>query len=78
MTKTRDAPALELFKSFAAITDALNVLEKQCTSAGFGSVADRLRDAKASIAAAADIVQAHAYDALESVGGAGDGGATKH
>lgn len=79
MPKVADAPTLEWFRSLTAIADALNALEHQCTSAGFENVADSLRAAKASIAAAAEIIQNRAYKELESSGTVeGSNTVTKH
>jgi hypothetical protein len=79
MKKIADVPVFEWFTSLAAITDALNVLENQCTSVGFESVADRIHTAKVSIAAAADIIQDQAYDELAVADSSEDGSSTaKH
>jgi len=65
MKKNMEAPTLEWFRSLAAIADAITALESQCLATGYGVVADKLRIAKAEIAAAADIIQTQAYGELE-------------
>lgn len=79
MTKSVNTPTLEWFRSLAAITDALIALENQCVATGFATVAEKLRNAKAEIAAAAEIIQSQAYDELEAERTSEDGSdTTKH
>lgn len=79
MTKSKNPPTVEWFRSLAAITDALIALENQCVATGFVTVANKLRSAKAEIAAAAEIIQSQAYNELEAEISSEDGSdTTKH